>query len=61
MVKAFLSERGIEFEERDVSVDREAVRDLVEKYESRSTPTIVVGGEVMIGYDPDRLEQMLAD
>jgi glutaredoxin len=61
VVKAFLSERGIEFEERDVSVDREAVRDLVEKYESRSTPTIVVGGEVMIGYDPDRLEQMLAD
>jgi glutaredoxin len=61
MVTAFLSERGIEFEERDVSVDREAVRDLVEKYESRSTPTIVVGDEVMIGYDPDRLEQMLAD
>lgn len=61
VVKAFLEERGIAFEERDVRSDPQAVRDLVEIYESRSTPTIIVGDEVMIGYDPDRLEQMLAD
>jgi len=27
---------------------------------SRSTPTIVVGDQVLIGFDPGRLEQMLA-
>jgi glutaredoxin len=32
---------------------------MVEKYQSRSTPTIVVGDQVMIGFDPQRLEQML--
>jgi glutaredoxin-like YruB-family protein len=59
-VKAFLSERGIAFEERDVSSDENAVHDLVHKYHSRSTPTIVVGDEVMIGFDPDRLNELLA-
>jgi glutaredoxin len=62
-VTAFLSERGIEFEERDVSCDPTAVRDLTQKYKSRSTPTLVIGPptseEVMIGFDPDRLDQLL--
>lgn len=36
-----------------------AVRDLVEKYQSRATPTIVIGDEVIIGFDPDRIDQLL--
>lgn len=44
---------------RDVSSDYSAVRELVAKYNSRSTPTIVVGEQVMIGFDPQRLEQLL--
>jgi glutaredoxin len=59
-VKAYLSARGIEFEERDVSNDANAVRDLVETYQSRSTPTLVIGQEVMIGFDPERLDELLA-
>jgi hypothetical protein len=43
-----------------VRADFSAARELVGKYNSRSTPTIVVGDQVMIGFDPDRLEQMLA-
>jgi glutaredoxin len=58
---AFLSERGIEFEVKDVSADQQAVFELVRTYNSRSTPTIVVGGQVMVGFDPERLEQMLAE
>jgi glutaredoxin len=44
-----------------VSADQQAVFELVRKYNSRSTPTIVVDGEVMVGFDPERLEKMLAD
>lgn len=36
------------------------MRDLVYKYQSRSTPTLLVGDEVMIGFDPEQLERMLA-
>jgi len=46
--------------ERDIRVDPEAVRDLVGKYQSRSTPTMVVGDEVIIGFDKDRVDQVLA-
>lgn len=59
MAEAYLSERGIVFELKDVSVDYSAVRELIAKYNSRSTPTIVVGEQVMIGFDPERLEQLL--
>jgi hypothetical protein len=31
----------------------------VSKYQSRSTPTIVVDEEIMIGFDPERLDKML--
>ncbi len=51
------------FEDRDVSRDPAAVQDLTQKYKSRSTPTLVIGPpereEVMIGFDPGRLDQLL--
>jgi protein-disulfide isomerase len=46
---------------KDVSADQAAVFELVRKYNSRSTPTIVVGDKVMIGFNPEQLEQMLAE
>jgi hypothetical protein len=35
--------------------------ELVRQHKSNSTPTIVVGDQVMIGFDPERLDQMLAE
>jgi len=60
-VKVFLEVKGVAFEERDVRTDPDAVRELVEKYQSNSTPTVIVGEQVMIGFDPERLEKMLSD
>ena len=37
-----------------------AVRELVETYQSRATPTIVIGDEVLIGFDPERIDEALA-
>jgi glutaredoxin-like YruB-family protein len=56
--KHFFNSREIAFEYKDVTKDPEAMRELVE-LNSRSTPTIVVDDEVMIGFDMDRLEQLL--
>ncbi len=47
--------------DKDVSRDQQAVFELVRTYNSRSTPTIVVGNEVVIGFDRERLERLLAD
>lgn len=60
-VKEYLTKRGIPFFVKDVRSDFSAQRELVGKYNSRSTPTVVVGEEVMIGFDEDRLEKMLAE
>lgn len=57
--KQFLKARNIPFEYKDVKADHGALRELA-RLNSRSTPTIVVGEEVMVGFDPERLEQMLA-
>jgi glutaredoxin len=38
-----------------------AVRDLVYKYGSRTTPTTVIDEEVIVGFDPERLDQIFAD
>lgn len=56
--KQFLTTRKIPFEYKDVQADPAALRELV-GLNSRSTPTIVVGEEVMIGFDPDRLDSLL--
>ena len=36
-----------------------AVRELVGKYKSRRTPTIVIDDQVIIGFDRARLEKLL--
>jgi glutaredoxin-like YruB-family protein len=61
VVKLFLQERGVAFEERDITLDPAAVRDLTEKYNSYSTPTLVIGEEVMIGFNPERLGEILGE
>jgi len=58
--KQFLKERQVAFEYKDVQADPAALQELLD-LNSRSTPTIVVGNEVMIGFDPERLETLLAD
>ena len=58
-VKEFLSRRGVEFEERSIDSSSSFARELTHKYRSQSTPTVVVGDQVLIGYDPERLIQLL--
>jgi glutaredoxin len=54
----FLSQHGIEYEAKDVRADLAALKELM-ALGSRSTPTLLVGDEVMIGFEPDKLLQMI--
>tara|TARA_B100000949_G_C14185105_1_gene409247 strand:+ start:720 stop:887 length:168 start_codon:yes stop_codon:yes gene_type:complete len=52
----------VEFEYKDVQSDPNAVTELIDTYDSRQTPTLVVGEEVLIGFDPQvktRLNELL--
>jgi glutaredoxin 3 len=59
-LKAYLSERGIAYEDKDVSRDPQAVQELVRDWNSRGTPTLVVDGRVVIGFDRARIDALLA-
>ncbi len=57
-VKEFLSHRGVEFIERDVSQDKDAMKGL-EELGVMTTPVTVIDGEIVIGFDRLKLEQLL--
>ncbi len=57
-MKEFLSQKGIDFRERDIS-DPEALRELTEGLGLFTTPVVLVGSEAVVGFDRNRLEQVL--
>ena len=59
-VKEFLARRGVEFTEHDVLVDRAAANEMVSKSGQMGVPVIIVNGQVVIGFDRARLEQLLS-
>ena len=64
VMRIFLEAKGIDFEERDMSLDPTARAELLETYYSSTSPTLVIltpaGPEVIEGFDPDRLDQLLS-
>ncbi len=59
MVKDFLKEKGIEFEEIDVSKDEQAFEEMKEKTGQMGVPVILVGDEAVIGFDKKKLSKLL--
>ena len=59
MVKGYLSRKGIEFTEYNVSRDREGLKALVDMG-YRTTPVTVIGDERVVGYSPAKLDAALA-
>jgi len=63
LMKVFLEAKGVAFEERDVSADVAARREMIDDHGSTETPTLVFVSdetyEVVVGFDPTRLDQLL--
>ena len=59
-VKDFLTKRGVEFAEHDVSVDRAAAEEMVRRSGQMGVPVTIIGDQVVVGFDRARLEQFLA-
>lgn len=59
IVKMFLDEYGFTYSEKNIHEDDKSRQELTEVYGSYSTPTIVVGSEVITGFDLERLKQVL--
>ncbi len=53
-----ISQKGIEFQERDIAEDLGALADL-KKLGYMTTPVIVIDGSVIVGFDADKIDQAL--
>lgn len=60
MVKEFLSQRGIAFEERDVSRDTNAAQEVVSKTGQMGVPVTIIDGQTIVGFDRARLDQIIS-
>ena len=58
-VEGVLAEKGIKFRSLDVGADRDALVLLLRYAGQPIVPTIVAFGEVMVGFDAARLDQLL--
>ena len=58
IVKEFLKHNNVAYEEFDVK-DAAARNRLLNDYDSYSTPTVVIDGEVVAGFQIEKLQQLL--
>ena len=57
-MKEFLHQKGVPFVEKDVSRDDAALDELLQKGLA-ATPVTVIDGEAVVGFNRQRLEQLL--
>lgn len=60
MAKKFFREKGIDFEEFDVAIDVQARKRMVDQSGQLGVPVITVDGEVVVGFDQKKLEELLS-
>ncbi len=59
-MKEFLSQRGIRFDEVDVSRDADAAQDLARRTGRLAVPVTDIDGNLVVGFDPQQLEHFLS-
>jgi glutaredoxin-like YruB-family protein len=59
-VKQFLKDNNITFENYDVSVDRLKADEMVSKSGQMGVPVIDIEGEIIVGFDKERIKAALS-
>jgi glutaredoxin len=55
----YLSQKGVTFTEKNVSEDPQALEELFQ-LGSQGTPTILIDGEMVIGFNRARIDELLS-
>ena len=59
MAKDYLSEKNIPFEDVDVSADPARAREMIQKSGQRGVPVIDIDGNIIIGFDRSRIDELI--
>lgn len=58
-MKEYLSQQGINYEEKDISTDESAMEELRRCNRGiTAVPTLIVNGQVIVGFDENRLKKI---
>jgi len=58
-LKKFLKEKGVEFKEIDVSIDERAAKEMVERSEQMGVPVVEIDGEMIVGFNKEKISKKL--
>jgi len=61
MAKDFFTDKGLEYEELDVSVDEKARDEMIQKTGQLGVPVIEIDGKFIIGFNREEIERILKD
>jgi glutaredoxin 3 len=58
-LKEFLKEHGVNFEDIDVSQDKPALDEMVEKSGQMGVPVVDIDGKIIVGFDKEKIVELL--
>ena len=58
-LKRFLEEKKVEFDEIDISENKEAAEEMIEKTGQMGVPVIEIEDQVIVGFDRDKIMKAL--
>ena len=58
-VKDYLRQKGLDFTEYDVTEDYEKAVEMVQKSGQSGVPVIDIGGNIIVGFDKARIDELL--
>ena len=61
LAKNFLKEKGVDFEDVDVSVDRKAAEEMIQKSGQMGVPQIEINEKIIVGFDKGAIERELGN
>jgi glutaredoxin-like YruB-family protein len=59
LVKEFLTQKRVKFEDINVAEDHEAAQEMIEKSGQMGVPQIEINGKIIVGFDREAIEQEL--
>lgn len=59
--KDFLKEKGIEFEDIDVSADTAKAQEMIDKSGQMGVPVLEINGKILVGFDKEAIEKALEE
>jgi glutaredoxin-like YruB-family protein len=59
VAKNYLKSRNVQFEEVDVSKNREAAVEMVQKSGQRGVPVIDIDGNIIVGFDQNAIDSLI--